>query len=412
MSSAVRSLCQPLLLSLLAGLLAHPAHGQDSTLTRLIRQHQYAFEWQQGHFAGPGWAQLTREVQQSQFVLLGEMHGTTQIPQLGAALAQVLKPRVFVAEISPYEAQDLAELVAQPGPPTAFLRQHPFALSFYSWAAEFELARQLAAQGVQLLGIDQVSSFTPGRFYQKLAALATHPATKKYLLRRAAAYQAHDRAVMRPEPGQKTMYQQPAAALDSLTALARAESPAVQRMVRDYVASARIYQSHANPELASRSHAQRVGLLKHNLLRALRPWQPTGGEALPRMLFKLGDEHLGRNLSNSGLFDLGNLVVNLADAQDHRSLHLLVMGRQGTLTSGFDPDDPRRNVEAYTAQDLPWLEPFFAQAAPGAWCLIDLRPARHALLAHELQATGQLQTALLGYDYLVIIPETTANGPF
>ena len=404
----------PLLLSLLAGLLAHPAHGQqpDSALARLIRQHRYAFAPRGGHFAGPGWEQLRQEVDQSQFVLLGEMHGTTQVPQFAAALAQVLKPRVFVAEISRYEAQDLTELVVQPGPPASFLRQHPFALSFYSWAAEFGMARQLAAQGVQLLGIDQVSSFTPGRFYQKLAALATHPATKKYLQRHAVAYQAHDRAVMSADPDQISIYQQSAAALDSLLALARAESPLVQQMARDYVASARIYQGHAHPELSAQSHQQRVNLLKGNLLRAMRSWQPTGTEPLPRMLFKFGDEHLGRGLSTSGIFDLGNLVVNLADAQGHRSLHIMVMGRQGCLTSGFNPDDPRQNVEAYTPELLPWLQPFYAQAPVGAWSLVDLRPVRRALLAHELQATGPLQTTILGYDYLVIIPETTANGPF
>lgn len=410
----MRALYHPILLSLLAGLLARPAHGQqpDSTLARLIHQHQYAFMPQGGQFVGPGWEQLKREVGQNQFVLLGEMHGTTQVPQFSAALAQVLKPRVFVAEISRYEAQDLAELVVQSGPPTAFLRQHPFALSFYSWAAEFELARQLAAQGVQLLGIDQVSSFTSGRFYQKLTALTTHPATKKYLQRRATVYQAHDRAVMSADPGQKTMYQQSAATLDSLLALARVESPTFQQMAHDYVASARIYQGHAHPELSIQSHQKRVDLLKHNLLRALRQWQPTGAETLPRMLFKFGDEHLGRNLSTSGLFDLGNLVVNLADAQGQHSLHIMVMGRQGSLTSGFNPDDPRQNVDTYTPETLPWLHPFYTQASPNTWSLMDLRPARHALLAHELQAIGPLQAAILGYDYLVIIPETTANGPF
>lgn len=410
----MRVLFHSLLLSLLGGLLAHPVHGQqtDTTLARLIRQHQLPFRPQGGQFTGPGWERLMQELSQSQVVLLGEMHGTTQVPQFSAALAQVFKPRVFVAEISRYEAQDLTALVAQPGPPTTFLRQHPFALSFYSWAAEFALARQLVGQGVQLVGIDQVSSFTPGRFYQKLASLVTHPAAKQYLSRRAVAYQAHDRAVMGTNSGQKTLFQQSAATLDSLLALARGESPLVRQMGRDYVTSAHIYQGRIQPERSGQSHQRRVNLLKRNLLVALRPWQPTGAEPLPRLLFKFGDEHLGRNLSPSGLFDLGNLVVNLADAQDQRSLHLLVLGRQGSLTSGFNPNDARQNVATYSLADQLWLQPFITQAPSGSWCLIDLRPARRTLLAHELVATGSLQAALLGYDYLVLIPETTANGPF
>ncbi|MEJ7663860.1 MAG: hypothetical protein WKG07_32165 [Hymenobacter sp.] len=66
-----------LLLSLLA---ASIASAQDSTLTRLIRQNQYALTPQGSQFSGPGWDKLRASIQKSQFVLIGEDHGTAQIP--------------------------------------------------------------------------------------------------------------------------------------------------------------------------------------------------------------------------------------------------------------------------------------------------------------------------------------------
>jgi len=47
-----------------------PSQAQDSTLTRLIRQHQYALAADSTYFAGPGWEKLRAAVQRSQVELL------------------------------------------------------------------------------------------------------------------------------------------------------------------------------------------------------------------------------------------------------------------------------------------------------------------------------------------------------
>jgi hypothetical protein len=38
-------------------------------------------------------------------------------------------------------AQHVTQLLAQPGPATAYLQRYPEALCFFDWAEEFELAR-------------------------------------------------------------------------------------------------------------------------------------------------------------------------------------------------------------------------------------------------------------------------------
>ena len=167
-----------------------PAQAQDSTLTRLIRQNQYALTANGTQFSGAGWDKIQASIQQSQYVLLGESHGTAQVPQFAAAVAQVLKPAVYVAEIDPSAAQTLTRLAAQPGPPTAYLRQYPDALCFYSWAEEFDLIRTLRAQQIRLVGLDQLFIASAAPFYAQLAGQVKSKSARAYLQRRAASYQA------------------------------------------------------------------------------------------------------------------------------------------------------------------------------------------------------------------------------
>lgn len=394
---------------LLALLLAGPAHAQDSTLTRLIRAHRYPLVAQGQQLAGSGWDTLQAAVRRSHYVLVGEDHGTAQVPQFTAALAQVLQPAVFLAEVDPYVAQELTQLATRPAEAAAYLRQYPGALCFYTLTEEFELVRTLRAQHTRVVGLDQVFAATAAPFYRQLAGLAKQPATRAYLRRRAAAYQAFDRASERQGTQAYAMLAQPAATLDTLRRLTRAEGPRVQRMVQAYVASCAIYRGR---------HQARVRLLGHNLLEHLAPYLGSGAPPAPKTLIKLGAVHLARGLSPVGwgdFYDVGNLVQTVAQAQGQQSLHLFVIGRQGTKAVGFNPYFPARNVASYGAADYEadfHIGAFLREATGPAWAVIDLRPARRALAAGQLRVAEPVVARLLqGYDFFVAIPETTASTP-
>ena len=202
------------------------------------------------------------------------------------------------------------------------------------------------------------------------------------------------------------MQKQPA--LDSLVAMTQTESPAARRMVQEYLLSYLIYKDQVK-NLGS--HQARVNLMKRNLLEALRPLAPQPGQPLPKLLFKFGANHMARALSPwAGITDVGNLAQNLADAQDARSLHLLVMGKQGTKVGGFNPDDASKNITPFDLKTETYLKPFADLTTGPAWQVFDLRPARRALLNGDLLLTDQMMVSfLLGYDYFVLIPDATAS---
>ena len=385
-----------------------PARAQDTTLTRLLRTNAFPLTATGSQLAGTGWDKLRASIAQSQFVLVGEDHGIAQIPQFTQAVARELHPAAFITEIDRYQAAHLTRLTAGPDLLEAYLKVTPMSLSFFSWGEEYELARQLRAQKTQLIGIEQVGLFTLGRFYEELAGRVQSKSTRAWLQREGAAYQQHDNAQFRSGGQDYSIMNLRQPARDSLEMLTKTESPAARRMVQDYLLSYRIYKDQVQ---GLGSHQARVNLMKRNLLAGLRPLAPQPGQPLPKLLFKFGASHMARALSPwAGITDVGNLAQNLADAQDARSLHLLVMGKQGTQVGGFNPDDSSKNVVPFDLSKDAYMKPF-ADLAPGpAWQVFDLRPARRALLNGKLLLSDQMLTAfLLGYDYFVLIPAATAS---
>jgi hypothetical protein len=398
-------------------LLSFPTYAQDSTLTRLIRQNSAPFTPIGHQFTGSGWEALQRAISQSQFVLLGEEpHGAAEIPGFADVVAQVLHPKAFVAEISPYEAQQLNQLAAQPGLPTAYQQHYPFSLSFYSYTEEFQLVQALHARGVPVVGIDMHYVGNTGHLLDQMADLAQHKPVQISLRRLAQTYLTHDRQVY--QPGSKVQFYlstRSPAAVDSLVALTAQESAQVQQMAHALATSyaiSRTYQTRAPLPTGFSGHQARVNLLKRNLLSQLKPYQMGATQRLPKLLFKFGTNHVGRDRAlGSNIFDIGNLVANLADAQDSRSLHLLIVGKQGTQNT-TDTFDHTQNSSPLTPQDNDYLQAFFHQSGP-TWQLVDLRPARQALLNQQVAVQNPLlERTLLNFDYLIVIPAVTASGNY
>jgi hypothetical protein len=129
------------------------------------------------------------------------------------------------------------------------------------------------------------------------------------------------------------------------------------------------------------------------------------------MLFKFGSNHLARGLSQSvkgEFYDVGNLVQNLADAAGQRSLHLYIIGRKGQQAELDNPYFPARQVGKYAIENA-GLQAFVDQVVGPEWVVIDLRPARRAITTGKLLVNQFMQRSILGYDYLIVIPETTAS---
>ena len=391
--------------------------AQDSLLTQLIHQHRSVFRPQGKGFEGPGWDSLHKAIQQSQFVLLGEEHGLAETARFAGAVARVLVPDAMVAEISPYEARQLNQLTVQLGLPLTYQQRYPFSLSFFSWTEEFQLAQMLRAGGAPVVGIDQMYIGNAGHLLSQMATLARRAPVRTQLRYLAATYLTHDRQQVYQPGATGTLYLDSAtpADIDKVLTLTATESPTVRAMAQTLATSYAIYHTYQTHQLLPggfSGHQARVNLMKRNLLYELRKYQAIPTQSLPKLLFKFGTNHMSRDRAPlSNVFDVGNLVANLADAQNQHSLHLLVVGKEGTqnVTDSFDH---ALTIGSLKPSDNAYLRLFFEQVE-NEWTLVDLRPLRQAFTNRLLQLEDPiLKRSILGFDYLILIPHTTASGNY
>ncbi|MEW6747767.1 MAG: hypothetical protein AB1486_33990 [Planctomycetota bacterium] len=97
--------------------LASRAVAQDDPLEavkRTLAEHRFEMTVDAGGISGPGADLLLCEAAAAQFVLIGEFHGTKEVPLFTAHLPERLRPAgfdVFCAEIGPISAEHVLRLL-------------------------------------------------------------------------------------------------------------------------------------------------------------------------------------------------------------------------------------------------------------------------------------------------------------
>jgi hypothetical protein len=137
----------------------------------------------------------------------------------------------------------------------------------------------------------------------------------------------------------------------------------------------------------------------------------------PKVLFKFGANHVKRGRNFTNVYDMGNLVSELAAANGSASFHLFVLPLGGTqnsyvpfLANAADKEkkvEIRENSGAFDGRA-------FLQTKNGKdWAVIDLRPLRPLVSAGNIKDLPRGFADLVwGFDAILIIPETKAATLF
>lgn len=149
------------------------------------------------------------------------------------------------------------------------------------------------------------------------------------------------------------------------------------------------------------SHHLRIQLMKNNLLRVYSKWENR------KNLFKFGANHLAKGESLLKIYDIGNLVNNVADSKYKNSLHVMIEGKSGTQSLPFN-GFPEQSVDE-NGDNLKSLKPLFNCVTTEQWHCFDMLPIRVALESEKLIVkNNELSRIIKGYDYVIIILKVTA----
>lgn len=365
------------------------------------------FHLSNGRFSGEGWEALMAEVKKAQIVLIGEDHGFAEVPVFTAAISDVFKPSALVVEVDPYLAAQLKEMSPDPKKYREYLQKRPYGFSFYSWQPEMDLMTKMTKEKVDIWGLNELNFLSLGNFFNELADQAKSPANKALARKKDIEYTKNDQPIfgqMDTKMGDFSAYHLKVETIDSLAYAFRNENKFSKKLLNDLRLSI--------PVFANNDGQFRVNFMKKNLMNYLSPYITDDVIAIPKLLFKFGANHVPRTANVTGYQEVGNLASDLAEASGKTSLHILVIGKEGT-GNVMAPIDNTKAIQPYSineTNDLKGLSPLCDQLKDDEWALFDLSKIQSAIRKGKVKITNsKLKGMLLGYDLLVIYAKTTGS---
>jgi hypothetical protein len=411
----LRTLC-------LAALTLAPAFAQENKFTERLLQNRYQIAVQEGRLSGTGVGVLQNALTGAQFVLIGEDHGISQIPQFAGAVCDLLGPQGFhtmAVETGPLAADELQQWIATDSSREsliAFEKKFPETIAFYNYQEEYDLLTHCvrAAQGreFRLWGLDQELMGASGLILTRI--LETHPGKQaadeaQRLLQKND--DSHAVAVKSGSPGDIFMMTASDDELNKLRDLLQTEGNATsQALIEALIKSRDIYQKNMNGS-GYESNRERALLMKSNFVSDYKQATQADG-APPKVLFKFGAWHMYKGINPLLNNDMGNFVTEFADSQGTTSLHIAILGVKGSQLRFAGIGRPAQPADFNLAEDKDsdflFLKPMFDNLENEGWTMFDLRGLRKGF--HTLEPVDkEMERMIFGYDLLVLIPNATPS---
>lgn len=371
------------------------AVAQDSLLTALAKSNVTTFVKNEATFQGAGWDKILKTAASSGDVLIGEDHFTNETPYFTSAIAAKIKFDNFFCEIDPFTAAILQDKIKTlvHAQLQDYINTYGDTFSFYSYSPEFELLRQLAGSNTTIRGTDQILLIGDRVICNELQKITKSKAAKAIYNMIADSSKIYfDRFLKDQSKPFYLLTDDFDKSVSKLSALKLSSQET--KVINALRLSAKIYKS--------QSHELRIQLMKHQLMEVYTGWSGK------KNLFKYGANHLAKGESFLDIYDIGNLVSSINDADYKHSLHIMILGISGTQASRFE-GFPAENIDPNNSV-LKVLKPITKIVAGEQWHCFDLKPLRKELEEGRLKITSiKLQRIIKGYDMLVIIPKVTAS---
>ncbi|MEO0469739.1 MAG: hypothetical protein AAF206_08975 [Bacteroidota bacterium] len=383
------------------------AWTQDSLLLSQLMENSYSIAVANGKISGSGQNMLQEAIAESQFVLIGEQHGIREVGAFTHGVWTMAHPegyRYMVLETDPFVTPVLSGLLEDGIDALAkFEQEFPFSIPFYNNQDDFAFLAAANQQG-SLWGLDQVFVVGARRIFAKLHDQAKKPTVKSmmadYLKRANEGFQA---AFSTGQFDKIILNNLQEADFDRIKdAFPDEESVA---LLNGLEATQRIYNHYFQGRYYA-NNAERGQLMKQNFMNY---YVPASQKGEVKAVLKFGQNHMGRGLTPTNIFDIGNTVSELAEMNGSRSLHIAFEGIEGqsfnALEGGARPfsdldNKPEAIQKLWERKKVDWKE--------GEFLVIDMRSLRNlAWKKRDLQ----LKALVFNYDLLVLVPEAHAVRP-
>jgi hypothetical protein len=387
---------------------------KSAEFTQRAKQSVYTLTRSENGYSGAGWDFLLSEGQAAQFFLLGEEHGIAENPEFSGALFDALTDsgyEHFAIEISPPMAAVLEQAAAMGLPELkAFFRQPDGNTAFFGMLEEAKMLVQvMQAAGPRnnvLWGLDYEVLGDIYLIRQLAAREKPAGAQEAFANLEQNANEARKRFSQTRNPYDLFSFSASPTLVEAVINAWPDADPATSRILNTLLETYRINQLWVR-EKAWESNYWRAQLLRRNMLEY---WQEYLHKTTkPRVFFKFGSSHMIRGRSMTGVYDLGNLLPELAAAEKGNSFQLLVLPGRTSKTAVFNPVN--MNFEAGVPKDsyAKGLERLTDLASENQFTVFNLRPLRALARSKYSFLTPELIRVIHGFDALLIMNGSTPS---
>lgn len=370
-------------------------NAQDTLLRTLLIQNKSSFYPAGVSFEGNGWRIIDSACKASNYVLVGEDHFLNEIPFFVAAIARENKFDNFITEIDPFSASLLQRHIQDKNNFSAWKKEFEETLSFFGLPKEMELLQQMVNSNSRIMGTDQVLMNADRLLCSEL----------KKITKEKKAYRLYEKI----ETNSTIHFDSFLANMQHpMYMLTQEFEQDVKSLLQMNISSKEKEQLHAmmlsRKIYQEQSHPLRLQLMKDNMQHYYS--HQLGGK---RNLFKFGAIHLCKKEGLLGGYDIGNQVYQFANNRHEKSLHIMIIGKDGMQGSPFKgfAAHPINTNEG----ELKSLQPFIKEVKDEQWQCFDMAPLQRAINNGCLTiADKTLERMIEGYDYIVIIPIVTAES--
>lgn len=373
----------------------------------------------QAALSGRGAVVLKDAIEQSRYVLLGEDHLSREIPRFTTAVCRMMAPqglRALAVEIGPEAARvvdsnlrrsDRIERLSR------YVQANPDAMAFQNGRDESDMAAacaKLAGNNFSVWGLDQEFFGAAGSLLEAMLAAKPGPvATAAINKLKTQERIATATALASGSPGKLMIYAMTDAEVaQARTAIAHDGGPRVRELFDALAETRAIFLASATGE--GDPNGRRARLMKRTLAGYFATTPPGSGA---RVLFKFGDNHMGKGFNGLGQRDLGNFVAERAEGEGATSLHMIVVGAKGihALYNGVGRQVRQETFVMSDDKDYAWISDVLAARSKSLtandWLVIDLRSLRDGPTS---DMTTQWRELIRRYDIVVLAPELTPSN--
>lgn len=368
--------------------------AQDSLVTQFAKKDLTTFTVNNNSFTGKGWDSLINKIQKTDFVLIGEDHFTNEIPFFCSAIAAEVKFDNFFCEIDPYSAKLVESKIKQLSAAqlSLFMDNFEEVIAFYGLAPELHVLQQLIKSNTHIYGTDQILMNADRLICNDLKNRTKNLKAKSIYESIETKSKVYFANFLKDQSN--PMYLMTDEFEKQISLLKALKLSQEEYTIIDALQlTAKIYKE--------QNHQLRIQLMKNNLMQVSPEWHHQ------KNLFKYGAIHVSKGESFFKIYDIGNLVNNIADGEFKNSVHILILGAsgmQGSPFKGFPANAVDENNYIFKS-----LKPLLNTVTSDDWHCFDMRALKDAKEQGKVEVKDiTLSRVIDGYDYVIIIPKVTA----